>query len=246
MLEDCGMKLCSTSFVLPILFCAAIAASTACRPAKAPGANPEGDGEAPASEADAGTGLEAAADEAHPAPAEGTGSSGNVGAGASALAEVLVTDASEIQRIFEAAKAAPKATTKANGLAAAGALPKGLREFAKTAASGMKADGPLITGKLEEKKNVQTEITLKPGKCYAIVGYSAKVTDLDLYLFLPPGILSGQDLTDDTKPVIGKTPDAMCPVAKSAVKYTLDIVADQGAGEFAVQLFSKKAPKKGK
>ncbi len=246
-LEGCGMKLCSTSFMLPIVFCAAIAAAAACRPAQAPSANPEGDGEAPAAESDGGAGPEAAADEAHPAPAAGASSSANgAGPGAPPLAEVLVTDATEVQRIFDAAKAAPKATTKANGLAGTGALPKGLREFAKTAASGMKADGPLITGKLEEKKNVQIEITLKPGKCYAIVGYSAKVTDLDLYLLLPPGILSGQDLTDDSKPVIGKTPDAMCPAAKSAVKYTLDIVADQGAGEVAVQLFSKKAPKKAK
>jgi hypothetical protein len=244
------MKLCSTPSLLTILFSSAIAAAVACRPAQAPGAGSEGDGEAPASEADGGTGPEASADEARPAPAGATeGSSangGDAGAGAAPLAEVLVTDASEVQKIFEAAKAAPKATTKANGLAGASALPKGLREFAKTAAPGMKADGPLITAKLEEKKNARTEITLKPGKCYTIVGYSVKVTDLDLYLLLPPGILSGQDLTDDTTPVIGKAPDAMCPVAKSAVKYTLDIVADQGAGEVAVQLFSKKAPKKGK
>ena len=56
----------------------------------------------------------------------------------------------------------------------------------------MKADGPLITGKLEEKKNVRTEITLKPGKCYTIVGYSVKVTDLDLYLLLPPASSPGR------------------------------------------------------
>jgi hypothetical protein len=166
------------------------------------------------------------------------------------LASVLVTDPADVQKIFDAANAAPKATTKPNGIAGPSPLAKGVRELAKTAAPGMKADGPLVVGKLDEKKNQQTEVTLKPGKCYAVVGYATKITDLDLYLLLPPGILSGQDLTDDNKPVIGKAPDAMCPSAKSAVKYMLDIVADQGSGEFAVQLYSKvkagKAAKKGK
>jgi hypothetical protein len=187
-------------------------------------------------------------DEAHPIAAGGAagGSSGAAAGDGSTLATVLVTDPAEVQKIFDAAKAAPKATTKPNGVAGPGSIAAGVRELAKTAASGMKADGPLVTGKLEEKKNLRAEITLKPGRCYTLIGYSAKVTDLDLYLLLPPGILSGQDTTDDNKPVIGKMPDAMCPVSKSAVKYTLGIVADQGGGEFAVQLYSKKAPKKDK
>jgi hypothetical protein len=244
------MRLRPSAFVLPTLFGAVLAVAAACRPAEAPSVNAEGDGGATTSESDGGVGPETSADEGHPAPAAGTegasASASGTGAGASPLATVLVTDSGEVQRIFDAAKAAPKAATKPNGAAGPGAIAKGLRAFAKTAAAGMKADGPLITSKLEEKKNVQTEITLKPGKCYAIVGYSAKVTDLDLYLLLPPGILSGQDLTDDSTPVIGKAPEPMCPVAKSAVKYTLDIVADQGAGDVAVQLYSKKAPKKAK
>jgi hypothetical protein len=65
------------------------------------------------------------------------------------------------------------------------------------------------------------------------------VKDLDLYLLLPPGILSGQDTTDDNAPVIGGPPQPMCPVATTPVTYKLDVVADQGAGEVAVQLYSK-------
>jgi hypothetical protein len=65
------------------------------------------------------------------------------------------------------------------------------------------------------------------------------VKDLDLYLFVPPGVLSGQDLTDDNKPIIGGAPQPMCPVSTTAVTYKLDIFADQGAGDVAVQLFSK-------
>jgi hypothetical protein len=242
------MNVRAAAFVLPTLLASVIPIAIACRPAKAPASTgPEDDGSAPMSGSDGGAGPEGLADEAHPVPAGGSeGSSAPATGNASALATVLVTDPAEVQKIFDAAKSAPKAVAKPNGVAGAGPLAAGVRGLAKTAAPGMKADGPLVTGKLEEKKNARTEITLKPGRCYTLVGYSAKVTDLDLYLLLPPGVLSGQDTTDDNKPVIGKAPDAMCPAFKSAVKYTLDIVADQGGGEFAVQLYSKKAPKKDK
>jgi hypothetical protein len=237
------MKVSSKALMFSTLVCAAAAVATSCRPAHSPANGAESDGgEQGAS--DGGLAAEGSAEQA-PAPegTEGVGADG----GTSSLASVLVTDPAEVQKIFDSATAAPKATTKPNGIAGPGAIAKGVRELAKVTAPGMKADGPLIVGKLDEKKNVQTDITLKPGHCYAIVGYAAKVTDLDLYLLLPPGILSGQDLTDDNKPVIGKDPDPMCPMAKSAVKYTLDIVADQGAGEFAVQLYSKvRATKKSK
>jgi hypothetical protein len=233
------MKLRSTSLVLLTLFGVAIAAAISCRPAQAPATVTEDDGSTPTVGPDGGEEPEASA-ETHTAPSEGTADGG----GTAALAEVLVTDPGEVQKIFDAAGAAPKASTKANGVTGPGPLAKGVRELAKTAATGMKADGPLITGKLEEKKNARSEVTLKPGKCYSIIGYSPKITDLDLYLLLPPGVLSGQDTTDDGKPVIAKAPDAMCTVGKTPVKYLLDIVADQGAGEFAVQVYSKAAAKR--
>jgi hypothetical protein len=239
------MKHSSTVFVLSALFGAAAAIAVACRPAQAPASGAEADGSAQPSNPDGGAGAEGGTEEPS-APAEGTEGASADG-GAAPLASVLITDPSEVQKIFDAATSAPKAVTKPNGVAGPGPLTKGLRDLAKAAAPGMKADGPLFVGKLDEKKHLQAEVTLKPGKCYALVGYSTKVIDVDLYLLLPPGILSGQDTTDDNKPVIGKAPDAMCPMAKSAVKYLLDIVADQGTGEVAVQLYSKtRAAKKTK
>jgi hypothetical protein len=239
------MKVSSPAFLLSTLVGVACAVVVSCRPAHAPANGAESDGSAETLAPDGGPG---ATEEGAPA-AEGK-QVPSADAGPPPLASVLVTDPADVQKIFDAASAAPKATTKPNGIAGPSPLAKGVRVLAKTAAPGMKADGPLAVGKLDEKKNQQTEVTLKPGKCYTVVGYATKITDLDLYLLLPPGILSGQDLTDDNKPVIGKAPDAMCPMAKSAVKYTLDIVADQGSGDFAVQLYSKvkegKAAKKGK
>jgi len=157
----------------------------------------------------------------------------------SPLATVLTTDPGQIQKIFQAATAAPAATLKQNGATGGDPLAKGIRDAAKKLTAGMQPDGPLAMGSIKEKQHLQTDVTLAPGKCYSIVGYSKKVKDLDLYLLLPPGILSGQDLTDDNKPIVGGPPQPMCPVSDKAVTYKLDIFADSGGGDVAVQLFSK-------
>jgi hypothetical protein len=175
----------------------------------------------------------APADSSSAAPAASTDSS------PSPLAQVLTTDTGQIQKIFEAASSAPAATLKPDGATGGDDLAKGVRDVAKKLSPGMQPDGPLAMGAVKEKQHLQTVVTLQPGKCYSIVGYSKKVKDLDLYLLLPPGILSGQDLSDDNRPIIGGPPQPMCPVSQTAVTYKLDIFADSGGGDVAVQLFSK-------
>jgi hypothetical protein len=157
----------------------------------------------------------------------------------SPLAQVLTTDSGQISKEFDAASQAPAATLKPDGAKGGDALAKGIKDASKKLPAGMQPDGPMAMGTLAEKGHLATDITLQPGKCYSIVGFSKKVKDLDLYLLLPPGVLSGQDLTDDNKPIIGGAPQPMCPVSTTAVTYKLDIVADVGAGDVAVQLFSK-------
>jgi hypothetical protein len=170
------------------------------------------------------------------APASSTAASDD---NPSPLATVLTTDSGQIQKIFQSATTAPAATLKQDGAKGGDPLAAGIRDAAKKLPAGMQADGPLAMGSIKEKQHLQTDVTLAPGKCYSIVGYSKKVKDLDLYLLLPPGILSGQDLTDDNKPIIGGPPQPMCPVADKAITYKLDIFADSGGGDVAVQLFSK-------
>lgn len=155
------------------------------------------------------------------------------------LGQVLTTDSGQIQKIFDAMNASPSATLKPDGAKGGDALAKGVRDAAKKLSAGMQPEGPLAMGSIKEKQHLHTEVTLQPGKCYSIVGFSAKVKDLDLYLLLPPGILSGQDLSDDNKPIIGGPPQPMCPVSPQPVTYKLDIFADNGNGDVAVQLFSK-------
>lgn len=178
------------------------------------------------------------------APSASAAASESAAPAASASPLALVTDASAVQKLFDAVRSAPAAALKPGGAKGGDALAKGVRDTAAKAATGMQADGALATGSLKEKQHLQTDITLAPDKCYAIVGYSKTVTDLDLHLMLPPGILSGQDTTDDNAPVIGRAPSPMCPVAAQAVTYKLDIYADQGSGDVAVQLYSTKAATK--
>jgi hypothetical protein len=176
------------------------------------------------------SGSAAPADSSSAAPADTT---------PSPLAQILTTDSGAVGKIWDAASSAPAATLKPSGATGGDALAKGVRDAAKKLPAGMQPDGPLAMGSLKEKGHLQTDITLAPGKCYSIVGFSKKVKDLDLYLFVPPGILSGQDLTDDNKPIIGGAPQPMCPVSATAVTYKLDIFADSGSGDVGVQLFSK-------
>jgi hypothetical protein len=211
----------------------AVAACGGSKPAQAPSASNETYSPQPVSSASSSPPPSAAASDTASASAPPAAST------AEPLATVLLTDTSTVQKLFDATSHAPPAALKEKDAAGRDPLARGIKEVAKKAAPGMVPDGPLATGNLKEKENVQTEVTLQPGKCYAVVGYSKKVKDLDLYLMLPPGILSGQDTTDDNAPVIGGPPQPMCPAATMAITYKLGIVADQGAGEFAVQLYSK-------
>jgi hypothetical protein len=157
------------------------------------------------------------------------------------LGTVLITDSSIVQKLFDAASASPAATAKANGVSGGTPVAKGIRDLAKQQAPGMDPDGPLQMGTLKEKGHVHADVTLSAGKCYALVGFSPTVKDLDVHLLLPPGILSAQDTTDDNKPVVGKAPDVLCPSAAAAITYKVDLFADQGAGDVGVQLYSKTA-----
>jgi len=228
-------KTTANLLVLAAFAGAGVALSIACggKPAETPSAT-----NASATPAD--TGAPAASTSG--APADTSSASAAASAAPPPLATVLMTDPGAVQKIIDGASSAPAATLKPKGVSGGDALAKGIRDLAKKAASGMEPDGPLATGKMKEKQHLQTDVTLQQGKCYTLVGYSDKVKDLDLYL-LAPGVsgISGQDTTDDNKPVIGGPPTPMCPERTTAITYKVDVVADSGEGDVAVQLYSKKA-----
>jgi hypothetical protein len=164
-------------------------------------------------------------------------------ASAAALATILTTDPSELAAISASAAGATAAKTQPASATASGELAKGLAAIALKAAPGMKAEGMLASGTLKEGEHLGWSITLAPGKCYAIVGFSpsGEIKDLDLHLLSPPffAMLAGEDTTDDNTPVVGSAPNPMCPVVAVQMPYKVDITAQKGTGRAAVELFSK-------
>jgi len=162
-------------------------------------------------------------------------------ASAAALAAILTTDPAQVAAITSAASGASQAKTGPAG--SAGELAKGLDAVALKGAPGMKPEGAVATGTLKEGDHIEWSVTLAPGKCYAIVGYSpsGEIQDLDLHVLSPPffSIMAGEDTTDDNAPVVGSAPNPMCPVVAVKLPYKVDITSQKGAGRAAVQLFSK-------
>jgi hypothetical protein len=154
---------------------------------------------------------------------------------------VLTTDASQLTKMFSAAGAAPAAALAPGG-SAGDPIEAGIKAVAAKKTPGMQPEGSIAKGTLQEGGHLEMTATLAPGKCYAIVGFSPPggVLDLDLHLLAPPlyNILSGEDTTDDNTPVIGKTPNPMCPTVAVPLPYKIDIFAERGSGALGVQVFS--------
>jgi hypothetical protein len=179
--------------------------------------------------------------QAAPASAATPAASASAAPSASPLASILTTDPGQLAAI--AAAAATASAPRPQTAGANRALEAGLVASAKKVAPGMAPEGALVAGPLKEGEHLAWSITLKPGKCYAIVGFSPKgeIKDLDLHVLAPPlyAMLAGEDETDDNAPVVGRTPNAMCPVFDVVMPYKVDLTAEKGAGRAAVQLFSR-------
>jgi hypothetical protein len=107
----------------------------------------------------------------------------------------------------------------------------------------MQPEGQELKQTLSEGQHAVMMLNMQAGKCYTLVGFSSPggVKNLDLNLLAPPlyMTLAGQDLTHNNTPTIGASPNPMCPVVAIPLQYKLDVFAQSGSGEVAVQLFSK-------
>ncbi len=122
------------------------------KPADSPASASAGGGSSAASASASPTGSEATA---APPPASAAPASASAPPQAAPLGAVLMTDATVVQKLFDAATASPAATSKAGGASGGDPLAKGVRDLAKQQATGMEADGPLATGNLKEKQHLQ-------------------------------------------------------------------------------------------
>jgi hypothetical protein len=122
-------------------------------------------------------------------------------------------------------------------------LDPGLAALAQKAAPDMTAEGLPLKTTLAAGAHSQAPITMQPGRCYSIIGFSpaGAVADLDLALLAAAAGNQpiAQDGSQDGSPVIGPSPSPLCPNFPQATQYTLDIFAKVGAGVVGVQVLSK-------
>ncbi len=153
------------------------------------------------------------------------------------------TDPNSLQGILQGIQTAIQGTVVPGGAIPGDLTEAGLKAYALHGAPGMQPEGDELKQNMTEGQHSVMMVTLQAGKCYAIIGFSAPgaVKDLDLNLLAPPLYitLAGQDMTHNNTPAIGASPNPMCPVIAFPLQYKLDVFAKSGAGQVAVQLYSK-------
>jgi hypothetical protein len=172
---------------------------------------------------------------AQPAPAA-SGSSGPLG-------PVLTQNPADLASLFAQAAGGLNAMLQQPGAVPGDLVEAGIKAMALAHAQGMQPEGQIAKGNLQQGGHLEFMVPMQGGKCYTLIGFSppGQITNVDLNLLAPPfyNILAGQDTTEDNHPMIGKTPNPMCPVVPLPINYKVDIVARTGSGQVGVQLYSK-------
>jgi hypothetical protein len=179
----------------------------------------------------------------------------NGGAGAG---DAGTTDAGPMMMDAGVADAAPEAGNPYGAFLPDGGMapptipPEGLDVAIDTAVNAqagklapkMTLEGQPLRATLKQGDRANMIVTMAPGKCYTIVGFSptGNVTQLDLKLMSPPfynveAAKSGAG--DKNQPVIGKGATPQCPASPIAVPWRVDAIATQGAGRIGVYVFSR-------
>jgi hypothetical protein len=171
---------------------------------------------------------------AQPAPAPGP---------TAAPTALAPTDPNTLQGILNGLQGALGGQMVTPGTLAGDLTDAGLKAQALRVAPGMQPEGDELKQNLTEGQHAVMMVTLQAGKCYTVVGFSplGGVKNLDLNMLAPPlyMTLAGQDLTHNNTPTIGAAPSPMCPVLMFPLQYKLDVFAQSGSGQVAVQLYSK-------
>jgi hypothetical protein len=159
------------------------------------------------------------------------------------LGSVVTTDPNQLAQIFAQAAQAGQAILQQPGAVAGDPVELGIKASALKHAQGESPEGAIAKAQLSEGGHSEFMLPMQPGKCYTLIGFSppGQIKNVDLHLLAPPfyNFLAGQDITDNNSPVIGGTPNAMCPVIPMPITYKVDIFARTGSGNVGVQVFSK-------
>lgn len=123
------------------------------------------------------------------------------------------------------------------------AIDLAIKAAAAKEAPNMAAEGVPLRASLNENGTTSVVVTMQPGRCYTMIGFSptGQVTNLELKLMAPPYTLEAgrSGASDKNMPIIGRGKNAQCPLLPIAVGYRVDARAAKGAGRIGVQVFSR-------
>jgi hypothetical protein len=176
-----------------------------------------------------------------PAPTAAPAASGSAAPGP--LGPIVTTNPADLANLFAQAVGGLNAQLQQPGAVPGDLVEAGIKAMALAHAQGMQPEGQIAKGNLTAGGHLEFMVPMSGGKCYTLIGFSppGQITNVDLNLLAPPfyNMLAGQDTTEDNHPIIGKSPNPMCPVVPLPINYKVDIVARKGSGQVGVQLYSK-------
>jgi len=119
----------------------------------------------------------------------------------------------------------------------------GIKSLAQQQAPGMKPEGAVIKTTLAPGAHGEGTVTLRPGKCYTIIGFgNLGVQQLAIRL-VPPAPLPPQPLfegaTNGPTATIGAKDQCIRSPSPVATPLKVDIEMKQGQGQVGVQAYSK-------
>ncbi|MGO8999403.1 MAG: hypothetical protein ACLQVI_39260 [Polyangiaceae bacterium] len=159
------------------------------------------------------------------------------------LGSVVTTDPNQLAALFAQAAAAGQALLQQPGKVPGDPTELGLAAQAAIHAKGETLQGQIAKANLQEGGHNEFMVTMQPGTCYTIIGFSppGQVKNVDLHLLAPPfyNMLAGQDTTDNNTAFIGSTPNPMCPIIPLPLQYKVDITARTGSGTVGVGVYTK-------
>ncbi len=155
----------------------------------------------------------------------------------------ILSDPNALQNIIAGALAGTAASLSAVTGGEQSLLEQGIRMQAQTVAKGMKADGPLLSAKLQSGGHADASVSLRPGACYTVVGFGGPgVFQYQINLIttppLPPQVLAQSDASGNS-PSVGPNEQCIRNPYPLPMQLKVDMHLVKGQGLVGAQLFRK-------
>ncbi|MCB9584138.1 MAG: hypothetical protein H6718_02015 [Polyangiaceae bacterium] len=156
----------------------------------------------------------------------------------------IFSDPNALQGILSGALAGGQATLGAVTGGELGPVQSGIQMNAGTSAKGARADGELMSAKLQQDGHAQATFTLMPGKCYTFIGFGGLgVFEFQINITtappLPPQVLAQSAPGAGNQPVVGPNEQCLRSPSPIAMPVTVDMHVVKGQGMVGAQAYSK-------